>query len=290
MKREEEEEGEMVTPSGEPAAGSYTMGYSEEFQKLLRRRSAELNAGYLLPHLRSGMRLLDIGCGPGTISVGLAEAIDPGELHGIDIEESQVTMARQAAEGGGHRNARFHTGSATSLPFDDNSFDAAHFHAVLMHVPDTRAVLREAMRVLKPGGLIAGREMIGAGSCLEPETEGLQGAWSAFMRLISANGGHPDMGKQLKQVFLDAGFEEVRASASFDCYSDQEEIAFFHGLAIGWFFSPETVEAACGAGLATREQFDAWRVEIDTWSSQPGAFAATAFGEAVGRKPRHPAA
>ena len=278
----------METPSGDAAARTYTMGYSEEFQKLLRRRSVELNAAYLLPHLSSGMRLLDVGCGPGTISVGLANAVDPGELHGIDIEESQVIMARQAAEDGGHQNARFQTGSATSLPFGDDSFDVAHFHAVLMHVPDTEAVLRETMRVLKPGGLIAGREMIGAGSCLEPETEGLQGAWQAFMRLIRANGGHPDMGKQLKQVFLDAGFEEVRASASFDCYSDTDEIAFFHGLAIGWFFSPDTVNAAIGANLATQEQFDAWRVEIDAWSRRPGAFAATAFGEAIGRKPRIP--
>ena len=280
----------METPPGDPAGRSYTMGYSEEFQKLLQRRSVELNAGYLLPHLRPGMRLLDVGCGPGTISVGLANAIDPGELRGIDIEESQVTMARQAAEDGGHRNARFQTASATSLPFEDDSFDVAHFHAVLMHVPDTGSVLRETLRVLKPGGLIAGREMIGAGSCLEPETEGLRGAWQAFMRLVQANGGHPDMGKQLKQTFLDAGFGEVRASASFDCYSDREEIAFFHGLAIGWFFSPDTVNAACAAGLATREQFDAWRVEIDAWSRQPGAFAATAFGEAIGRKPRLPTA
>ena len=74
------------------AESSYTMGYSEEFLQLLHRRNADRNTAYLLPHLRPGLRVLDFGCGPGTISVGLARAVEPGELHGIDIEESQIDL------------------------------------------------------------------------------------------------------------------------------------------------------------------------------------------------------
>ena len=133
----------------------YTMGYSEEFRQLLNRRSVETHASHLLPYLKPGLRVLDFGCGPGTISVGLAKAIEPGELHGIDVEESQIDLARSAAESGGHRNAIFHVGSATRLPFEDDYFDAAHCHAVLMHIPDTQATLSEVRRVLKPGGIIA---------------------------------------------------------------------------------------------------------------------------------------
>ena len=88
----------------------YTMGYDENFQQLLRRRSAGSHAAYLLPHLKPGHRVLDFGCGPGTISVGLAKAIEPGELHGIDMEESQINVARAAAQAGGHANATFHVG------------------------------------------------------------------------------------------------------------------------------------------------------------------------------------
>jgi len=113
---------------GSPTA-AYTMGYSEDFQKLLRRRNAETSAAYLLPHLKPGMRVLDFGCGPGTISMGLAEAVEPGELHGIDMEESQIEMARVAASAGGHRNATFQTADVTDLPFEDNSFDVAHCNA-----------------------------------------------------------------------------------------------------------------------------------------------------------------
>ena len=69
-------------PEDAPATPSYTMGYSEEFRQMLDQRSAETHASYLLPHLKPGHRVLDFGCGPGTISVGLARTVDPGEVHG----------------------------------------------------------------------------------------------------------------------------------------------------------------------------------------------------------------
>ena len=128
------------------------MGYNNEFQQMLDRQNARNNAAHLLPYLKPGLRLLDLGCGPGTISVGLADAVEPGELHGIDMEESQIEMARAAASAGGHSNAFFQTGAVTDLPFEDKSFDVVRSHALLMHIPDTRAVLAEVKRVLKPGG------------------------------------------------------------------------------------------------------------------------------------------
>ena len=156
-----------------PTSG-YTMGYSDDFQQLLNRRSLETHAAHLLPYLKSGLRVLDFGCGPGTISVGLARAVEPGEVHRIDIEESQIDLARSPAEAGGHGNVTFHVGSVTELPFEDNSFDVAHCHAVLMHVPDTKAALAEVKRVLKPGGIIASREMIVASSFMEPTSDSLR--------------------------------------------------------------------------------------------------------------------
>ena len=162
-----------------PKEQGYTMGYSEEFLQLLHRRSADTHAAHLLPHLKSGLRVLDFGCGPGTISVGLATAVAPGELHGIDMEESQINMARAAAKAGGHGNATFHVGDVTDLPFDDNYFDVAHCHAVLMHVPDTESTLAEVKRVLKPGGIISSREFILGSSFLEPGAEETAPAWAA---------------------------------------------------------------------------------------------------------------
>ena len=264
---------------------SYTMGYGEEFLKLLYRRNAENSAAHLLSRLEPGFRILDLGCGPGTISVGLARAVEPGELHGIDAEESQVEMARAAASAGGHDNASFRTGDATDLPYDDDYFDVVHCHAVLMHVPDTRSVLAEVKRVLRPGGLISAREMIGDSSFIRPTLACLDEVWAAFLKLLEANGGHPQMGKELKGGLLEAGFSDIEVGASFETFATTEDVAFFHALSTGWFFNSDTVEAATKHGLTTREQFDDWRRAMDEWREAADAQAALAWGEAIGRKP-----
>ncbi len=263
----------------------YTMGYSEEFLQLLHRRSAESHAAHLLPHLEAGLNVLDFGCGPGTISVGLATAVAPGVLHGIDVEESQINLARSAAVAGGHDNATFHVGDVTDLPFEDNSFDVAHCHAVLMHVPDTEATLSEVKRVLKPGGIISSREFILSSSFLEPGAEETAPAWETFGSLLAANGGHPQMGRELKRILLEAGFTDVRATASFDFFSSSEDVSFFHAFIMDWFYSPEVIAAATNFGLATQEQFDEWRESLDEWKNHPGAVGAIGFGEAVATRP-----
>ena len=265
-------------------SASYTMGYSPEFLQLLDRRNAETHAAHLLPHLKSGDRILDFGCGPGTISVGLARAVEPGEMHGIDMEESQIALARASAEAGGHANATFHVGDVTDLPFEDDYFDAAHCHAVLMHVPDTQAALSEVKRVLKPGGVIATREMIGESSFLEPGSENIDIAWRTFMGLLAANGGHPRMGQELKRVLIEAGFTDVQAMGSFDFFGTDADVAFLRAFIEDWFFSDQVITAATTYGIATHEQFDVWRDEVADWPNHTGAVGGLAFGEAIAFK------
>lgn len=275
----------MVDKGPDAAAPTYTMGYSDEFRQLLDRRSAETHAAYLLPHLEPGMRVLDFGCGPGTITVGLAKLVEPGEVHGLDMEESQIEIARAAADDGGHDNAAFHVGDVFDLPFPDSSFDVAHCHAVLMHVPDVRAALAEVKRVLKPGGLVACREFIVSSSFLEPDVGGINTGWNIFSKLISANGGHPEMGRQLKGVLIEGGFTDIGTTASFESFGTPIDVAFLHGFIIDWFLSPTVIEAAVKYELATREEFDAFRRLLDEWKGHPAAFSGFAWGEAIGRKP-----
>ena len=268
------------------STSSYTMGYSEEFRQLLNRRSAETHAKHLLPHLNPGFRVLDFGCGPGTITMGLAKAVEPGEVHGIDMEESQISLARSAAEAGGHTNVTFHVGSILDLPFEDNFFDAAHCHAVLMHIPNTQAALAEVKRVLKPGGVVASRETIVASSFLEPASDGTDAGWELFSNLLAANGGHPKMGKELKHKFLEAGFSDIQTSGSFDFFGSDDDVAFLYSFIVDWFFLPEVIAAAVKYGLATQEQFDTAREGLDQWKDHQGACGAIAFGEGIARKPR----
>lgn len=261
------------------------MGYSKEFLSLLARRNAETVAFHLLPHLRPGMNVLDCGCGPGTISVGLAKAVAPGELHGVDIEPSQIAMAQAAAQAGGHDNAHFQVGDGANLPFADNTFDVAHCHAVLMHVPNLAQVLAEVKRVLKPGGILSARDSVLASHLFEPDPQGhLKRATDAFAKLLTASGGHPNLGKALKSVLLEAGFRDVRATASFEPFSEEEDRMFLQGFIRNWFFSPKMKTPAIQYGLATEEDFAAWGDALDAWRADPGGFAAFAWGEAVAHK------
>ena len=265
---------------------SYTMGYNEEFQILLRRRSAATHAFHLLPLLKPGMRMLDIGCGSGSISIGLADAIAPGEFYGIDIEESQIKMASAAAMAGNHSNTKFQTGNALNLGFEDGFFDVVHAHAVLMHVSDTKGFLSEVKRVLKPGGLISCRDMIGSGCFAYPESKQLDQVFATFNKLLIANGGHPQMGKMHNSIMKQVGFSDVKSSASYESFSTNEDVVFFQGFLRGWFFSEQTIGAIVKVGLATNQQIEVWRTVLDNWNTKQGAFSAIAFGEATGRMPK----
>ncbi len=91
----------------ESSTPNYTMGFDDAQVQRLNQSTAAILAAYLLPHLQPGMRMLDIGCGPGSISVGLAAAVGPGEFYGIDMEASQVDLATAAAREAGLSNTRF---------------------------------------------------------------------------------------------------------------------------------------------------------------------------------------
>ena len=261
------------------------MGFSEEILVALRRHTAETSAAYVLPLIRPGFNVLDFGCGPGTISRGLAKAAAPGELHGVDMEESQIDIARAVADAGGITNAYFHTGDVTSLLFEDDFFDVAHCHNVLMHVPDTRAVLAEIKRVLKPGGIIACREMICESSFTHPDFGVIRKAWDMFEDLVAADDGHPQMGKDMKGHIANAGFVNIRATASFDIYSTPADLEFIHGVAHQWFLAPEITDAAIKYGATTRELCDRISDAYDRWREESGALCGLAFGEVVASKP-----
>ena len=267
------------------ATPDYTMGYSEEILKTQLRATAENSAEFLLPYLRPGLRLLDFGCGPGAISVGLAKAVAPGEMHGVDMAEPQIEMARSLAASQGQDNAIFHVGDVTDLKFEDGFFDVAHCRNVLMHVPDTAAVLSEVKRVLKPGGLIACREMICESAFTHPDFGIMRRSWEMFEDLVRADDGHPQMGKEMKGHILEAGFVDIRMNASFSLYSTPEEIASIYRLISQWLLAPEASEAAIKYGASSSKLVKDLKVAYDQWKEHPGALFTFAYGEAIAQKP-----
>src|SRR5262249_44921155 len=151
--------------AGEPerdVAGARSAAYAPvfgvpRFIGYFGERVAAREAAFFLPHLRPGMALLDCGCGPGSITVGLAEAVAPGRVVGVDREPKALAVARAQAAGRGVTNVRFEEGDVHALPFADATFDAAFAHALLEHVRDPAAALAELYRVVKPGGVVGVR-------------------------------------------------------------------------------------------------------------------------------------
>ncbi len=263
----------------------YTLGFSDAILEAFRRNTAESQAGHLLPHLESGQRVLDFGCGPGSISLGLADAVRPGEMHGVDMEESQIELARAMASARGYENAIFHVADVAELPFEDDYFDVAHCHIVLTHVPDTLRSLGEVKRVLKPGGLISCREMVCLGSFTHPDFGVIWKAWEIFADLLEADDGHPQMGRELKRHLLRSGFEDVKMTVNYDIYSELEDVEFIYNVALQWFVSDEIMDAAIKYGAATEEWRDRIKDAYSRWREHPGALCALAYGVAIARNP-----
>jgi len=142
-------------PQGEPStptAATYTQRGNTAFEAEMATRTASRAAAFFLPYLRPGMQLLDVGCGPGAITLGLAQTVAPGEVVGVDIQASQVDRARALAAERRITNARFEVADINRLPFPDGSFDAVFAHTVLMHLREPVRALEEMRRVLRPGG------------------------------------------------------------------------------------------------------------------------------------------
>jgi SAM-dependent methyltransferase len=102
--------------------------------------------------------MLDVGIGPGTITVDLAERLADGSVIGIDSAPAAVVATQTLALGRGASNIQVLIGDVYTMPFPDASFDVVHAHQLLQHLSDPVAALREMRRVCVPGGLVAVRD------------------------------------------------------------------------------------------------------------------------------------
>ncbi|HIW92497.1 MAG TPA: class I SAM-dependent methyltransferase [Candidatus Corynebacterium avicola] len=194
----------------------YTHGHGEAVLGTHSTRTAEDSVGFVLPHLHRDSRVLDVGCGPGSITVDLAALVagfggSASQVTGVENTEVPLTSARELAAARGV-GATFQTGDAYALPFTDSSFDIVLAHQVLQHLDDPVAALREFARVCAPGGLVAVRDADYAGMHFHPETEGMRLWQSNYRQRARDNGGEPDGGRHLVRWALEAGFRPGQIS------------------------------------------------------------------------------
>ncbi len=200
-------------------ANTYTPGYSAPVLAFMKQRSAETHASFFLPLLKPGFRVLDAGCGPGTITLGLARRVAPGQVMGIDIEDSQFQGAREEAIRES-LNATFQKASIYQLPFEDGTFDAVFSHAVLQHLSDPLRALTELRRVLKPGGVAGIKANDMGGILIDSESDETVRVLASCISHRDACGGDSRIGRKLPRLLRRAGFKVERASASYEVIND----------------------------------------------------------------------
>jgi len=203
----------------------YTLGYDASALAFVSRRTLESHGAFFLAHLEPGMQVLDVGCGPGSITVGIASRIGNGRVIGVDMSESQVRLAERTAAERRVPNASFRTGNAYDLPFGDAQFDALFSHALLEHLTEPVRAMRECLRVLKPGGVLAVAAPDWGGFLYGPPSAELDAAVNAFEALQIGNGGDVTIGRKLSQFAAEAGFEGVTQRAHYENFDPVSIIA-----------------------------------------------------------------
>lgn len=262
---------------------AYTHGHHESVLRGHQRRTAHDSAAYLLPLLKPGLSVLDIGCGPGTITADLAALVAPGPVTAVDQVDDVLGVARAEIEQRGLSNVSFGTADAHRLDFPDGAFDVVHAHQVLQHVADPVTVLREMRRVCAPGGVVAARDADYAGFIWFPQLPALDLWRDLYARTARANGGEPDAGRRLLSWARRAGFDDVTPSGSVWCYATPAAREWWGGMWADRILHSRIAGDLRDLGLATTAELEeisaAWRA----WAAAPDGWIAIPHGEVLCR-------
>ncbi|WHM35686.1 methyltransferase domain-containing protein [Streptomyces sp. BPTC-684] len=254
----------------------YTHGHHESVLRSHSWRTAANSAAYLIGELKPDARVLDIGCGPGTISADLAALVPDGHVTAVDAAPGIVEQARAYAEERGRSNMAFAVADVHALDHPDDSFDVVHAHQVLQHVGDPVRALREMRRVTRPGGLVAVRDSDYGAFTWFPEVPALDTWLELYHRVARANGGEPDAGRRLRSWAREAGFTDITSTASTWCFATPDERAWWSGLWADRTVTSSYAKLAVdgghttGAALAAiAEGWREWGADDDAWFMVP---------------------
>ena len=263
---------------------TYTHGHAPAVVRQHAQRTADEAAAFLLPELSPGLCLLDVGCGPGSITRGLAERLAPGEVVGVDLSRETLEGARRDAAARGLRNLRYETGSVYELPFPDASFDVVFAHQVIQHLRERTNALRQMLRVVKPGGLVAVRDVDWGTAAYWPRDPWIDRFIEVHQQAWYRNGGEPQLGRQLRALFNEVGVAEPRITASVWCYATPAETTAW-GESYADRLLTSMGEAPVQHGLASRSDIEQMAGAFRTWAAHPDALWMFIHVEALGRKP-----
>ena len=264
----------------------YTHGHQEPVLRSHRWRTAANSAAYLLPRLRPGMDLLDVGCGPGTITADLARIVAPGRTVGVDrsIEVIESARAEQHEPLTGAR-VGYMAGDVYRLGLPIRSFDVVHAHQVLQHLSDPAAALTEIRRVLRPGGVLAVRDSDYGGFFWAPADRRLDRWRQVYQAVGRANGADPQVARRLPALVAGAGFTEVEASSSTWTFAGGDDRRWWGGLWADRTVASSFAEQAVRYGIADPAEMEDLAAGWREWAGRPDGLFVVPHVEVVGRCP-----
>lgn len=266
-------------PDPTAPAEVYTHGHHESVLRSHRWRTAENSAGFLLAILRPDMDVLDVGCGPGTITIDLARRLPAGRVVGVDRAPDVLAGACAAAKTAGMANVGFVAGDVYDLHFADATYDVVYAHQVLQHLRHPVAALAEMRRVCRPGGVVAARDGDYPAMTWYPPDPWLDRWVGLYCATARHNGGEPAAGRRLVSWARSAGFEDIAVTASAWCFARRDERRWWGDLWADRITASDVAARAVALGLARPAELaamaDAWR----RWAEQDDGWFAVLHGE-----------
>lgn len=254
---------------------TYMHGHHESVLRSHTWRTADNSAAYLVPHLRPGLTLLDVGCGPGTITTDLAQLVAPGMVVGMDAAAEVLAQAEDHARGLGLTNVRFEVGNLFALKYEDLSFDVIHAHQVLQHLTDPVSALAEMRRVLRVGGLLAIRDGDFGGFRWAPDDPLLNRWMELYLDITTRNGHNAMVGPSLLGLAQQAGFEDITVSSTNWTFADPASRAWWGGLWADRVRYSRFAEQAVEYGLSDSDELESVAQAFLRWAaSDDGVFVA----------------
>lgn len=262
-----------------PPPDRYTHGHHDSVLSSHRTRTAADSAAYLVPQLRPGQRLLDVGCGPGTITVDLAALVAPGEVVALDREVTMLDEVEQLAGARGVANVTTTVGDVYTLEFGDGAFDVVHAHQLLQHLSEPVAALREMRRVTRPGGVVAVRDADYAAMTWFPHEPRMDRWLAVYREVARSNQAEPDAGRRLLGWAQAAGFSSVRPSAAVWLFADEERRGWWSETWAQRTVSSGIATRARELGLATADELAEMAAGWRAWAQRPDAWFVVLHGE-----------
>ena len=233
--------------------------------------------------MHAGTTILDVGCGPGTITLDFANRVAPGHVIGVALATEAIAAANAERENRASANAEFRTADLYALEFPDDSFDIVHAHQVLQHLTDPVAALREMKRVCTPGGIVAARDADYNAMTWYPASPAMDAWLTMYDTVARANRGEPNAGRFLLAWANAAGFTDVQAGASTWCYATPEDRKWWGELWADRITESAISTQAVEIGAATRADLEEMAAAWRAWTIHPDAWFAVLHGEILAR-------